>query len=162
MMTPWRSTKAALASVALAVVVVAAGEAAEYRMHDGMRLPDALVTPGLSALGGGSAQAHACTVKWSKDVRHVTLKMKRTVCAAYGARACPGPRWEVDHLVPRQLLGADDITNLWPQPIAQARLKDRLENALHKDVCAGRLSIERAQHILRTDWYAEWKRRYAP
>jgi 5-methylcytosine-specific restriction endonuclease McrA len=42
---------------------------------------------------------------------------------------------EVDHLISRELGGADATDNLWPQPYTQhpgAHEKDRLENQLHK------------------------------
>ncbi len=133
-----------------------AGSAAVYRHapeDQRIFLPDPVVTPGKIALG---ARASVCGVKWGRDVRHVTQKMKLEVCAAYGARNCPGPRWEVDHLVSRELGGADDVANLWPQPIAQARQKDWLENTLHRRVCAGALPLHDAQEAIRSDWYTTY------
>ena len=94
-----------------------------------------------------------CRMKWGKDERHVTAKMKRDVCAAYGITSgCPGPQYEIDHLVPRELAGADDVRNLWPEPKVDALIKDRVENMAHKQVCAGALSLADAQQMFRTDW----------
>jgi len=34
-----------------------------------------------------------------------------------------------------------------------AKSKDAVENALHKEVCAGTLTLHQAQEIIRTDWF---------
>lgn len=128
---------------------------AQLNLHPAM--PNPARTPGKTVVISKTA---LCTTKWGKDVRHVTPKMKATVCAWYGAKNCPGPKWEIDHLVSRELGGADDVANLWPQPIAEARLKDRLENALHKEVCTGRIGLPEAQKKIATDWYAAYKARF--
>jgi hypothetical protein len=78
--------------------------------------------------------------------------MKSEVCQRYGARECPGPHWEIDHRISRELGGADDVENLWPQPITEARKKDTLENFLHRAVCTDAITLERAQEILLDDW----------
>lgn len=101
-----------------------------------------------------------CKISWGKDTRHVTPKMKRAVCIAYGAKDCPGPRWEIDHLIPRELGGADDIRNLWPQawkPIPGAHEKDLAENYLHGEVCRGKMTLAQAQHVISADWHSAYK-----
>lgn len=70
---------------------------------------------------------------------------------------------EIDHLISRELGGADDVANLWPQSYVgewNARLKDRLENRLHREVCAGRLTLEDAQGGIAQDWKAMFTRYY--
>lgn len=143
-------TVAAVVSMLL-LVAATAGAARGYDrsgLH-GWTLPDLAATPGVVVLHEAEK---VCAVHWGKDVRHVTQTMKRRVCVHYGAGACPGPRWELDHLVSRELGGADDERNLWPQPIREARIKDRLENWLHRQVCAGRLTLAAAQRCIRDDW----------
>lgn len=130
---------------------------AQYVIIDGYRLPDPAFTPGEAT---ALTQTAVCDTKWSRDERHVTLKMKRAVCALYGAERCPGKEWEVDHLISRELGGADTAANLFPQPIAQARLKDRLENRLHREVCSGAISLEAAQMEIRTNWVKAYKARF--
>lgn len=145
-------------------VVCDAGCVAKYHVaSDGKTLlPDERVTPGEVRLTSAAA---VCSVKWGRDERHVTQKMKLQVCAAYGiaAKDCNGKNYEIDHLISRELGGADTIANLWPQPIAQARLKDRLENALHRDVCdaskvtgASRLDLKAAQNLIARNWYSQY------
>lgn len=67
-------------------------------------------------------------------------------------------QYEVDHLVPVELDGADTKANLWPEP-GLHNAKDRLENRLHELVCAGQLSLAAAQRATVTDWrlaYVRW------
>ena len=69
--------------------------------------------------------------------------MKRQVCAPYGIAAarCNGRNFEIDHLIPLELGGSNEMSNLWPQPYRpqpDAREKDVLENYLYRQVCSGR------------------------
>ena len=84
--------------------------------------------------------------------RHVSEAMKQAVCRRDHAVPCDGKHFEIDHLVPIEIGGSNDRDNLWAQPIQQARIKDKLENQLHEEVCAGRLSLEDAQHCIAEDW----------
>ncbi|WP_310964710.1 hypothetical protein [Nocardioides terrisoli] len=68
---------------------------------------------------------------------------------------------EVDHLVSLELGGSNAITNLWPEPYAGrwgARTKDAVENKLHDLVCAGQLSLARAQKMEDTNWVSAYRR----
>jgi hypothetical protein len=68
----------------------------------------------------------------------------------------------VDHLIRRELGGADTIENLWPQPYTQhpgAHEKDWLENRLHTDVCSGMMTLDEAQRGIKNDWYAAYLKR---
>jgi hypothetical protein len=112
-------------------------------------MPDPSLTPGTIR---PLAVQQICTIKWGKDRRHVTAKMKKQVCEAYKAENCPGKEWEIDHLISRELGGADDVKNLFPQPIKEAHEKDRIENWLHRQVCAGKISLEDAQKGIAGDW----------
>jgi hypothetical protein len=68
--------------------------------------------------------------------------------------------YEEDHLIPLELGGSPtDPRNLWPEPLETsipdggARFKDKVENHLHAQVCAGNLTLEEAQKEISTDWY---------
>lgn len=123
-------------------------------------MPDAAKTPGAIRISNSRT---ICATKWGKDARHVTPKMKRQVCDAYGnpprlfgENYCPGKKFEIDHLISRELGGADDVRNLWPQPYDPrpgAHEKDRVENWLHRQVCAGTISLAEAQRKIRDAWY---------
>lgn len=123
-------------------------------------LPDPVLTPGVTR---NLTLEQVCTTKWGRDRRAVTANMKAQVYAMYHMKQHSGecalsPRGcEIDHLIPRELGGADDVRNLWPQPYGgpcNAVNKDRLENWLHKMVCAGKMSLEDAQRAIATDWVA--------
>ena len=75
--------------------------------------------------------------------------MRREVFRRYGVPWAAHRDYEVDHLVPRELGGADDLSNLWPQNWDDAHRKDHEENRLHQAVCAGTLSLEEAQARMR-------------
>jgi hypothetical protein len=90
-----------------------------------------------------------CSVKWGKDRRHVTQSMKREVLRLYGLPLDAAKLVEFDHLIPRELGGADDVRNLWPQPWPEAHKKDREENRLHRAVCSGEISLREAQNAMR-------------
>jgi hypothetical protein len=107
--------------------------------------------------------AAVCSTRWGTDARHVSEAMKQAVARRYGVRypairaghrltaaeRAQRAKWEIDHLIPRELGGADDVDNLWPQPIADAHVKDRRENALHRAVCGGAVSLEAARAEMR-------------
>lgn len=95
-----------------------------------------------------------CKTKWGRDERHVSKAMKRQVFAAYGLignndsaciRDARGRHCEIDHLISRELGGADDVRNLWPQSYGSipwnAVRKDCIETRLHKEVCAKHVTI---------------------
>lgn len=59
---------------------------------------------------------------------------------------------ELDHLIPLSLGGGNQPRNLWPQPGRIPNPKDAVENRLRREVCAGRRSLDDAQHAIATDW----------
>jgi hypothetical protein len=152
--------KSSLTTVAFLVLLVAGASAqdrAHYRKtHDGYHLADPEVTKGGVA---HSDKATICNTKWGKDARHVTEKMKRDVYTAYHARKRDKVCCEVDHLVSRDVGGADEPANLWPQPWAEAHLKDRVETEAKKRICDGRAELEKVQRTMAEDWtllYRDW------
>lgn len=109
--------------------------------------PNPVITPGVVR---PISQEQVCATKWSRDVRHVTKKMKRTVLSSYGIAYSDRFQYEIDHLIPRELGGSDDIKNLWPQILAEARkVKDPEENRLHHRVCDGTITLALAQEQMR-------------
>ncbi len=83
---------------------------------------------------------------------------------AYGL-ATAGSGFEYDHLVALELGGAvNDSHNLWPERDAASggafyrNPKDRLERALNRLVCAGRLTLSQAQGLIATDWVRAFRR----
>lgn len=111
--------------------------------------PDPALTPGSVAAVDTAALCHG----WSAaHPRHVTAAMKRRVYAAYHATRHAGTCCEVDHLIPRELGGADTVANLWPEPYPDAYRKDSVENWTHAQVCRGQLDVQFAQRVFAQDW----------
>jgi hypothetical protein len=140
-----------------AVLLLAAPTAhMQYRHHGTAPLPS-LLTPGKA--DPRLTKATLCDPKWhTAGDRHVTESTKRLVCANYGQTNCPGKGYEIDHLISIELGGSNDLDNLWPQPVdAQGVIgyhtKDVVENAAHRAVCSGRLTLGQAQRGIAGDWY---------
>jgi len=110
--------------------------------------PNPTLTPGV--VRPEITIVEVCRTKWGRDVRRVTDAMRREAMRRYGVPWAKRHLYEIDHLIPRDLGGADVVDNLWPQPLDEARhIKDPLEVRIRKDVCAGTLSLEAAQRQLR-------------
>jgi hypothetical protein len=121
--------------------------------------PDPRLTPGAVLTTDVAA---ICQPGYTKTVRHTSGKLKTAVYREYGINRGHGRRYEVDHLIPLELGGADVRENLWPESFDtqpwNASVKDQLENYLHAEVCAGRMPIEQAQREIATDWIAAYRK----
>lgn len=130
---------------------------AHYGHHGKVLLPDPKVTPGTVRTPDPT---ELCAAGFTtKKYRQTTAAMKALVYRQYRAVKKPGVCCEVDHLISLELGGADDVKNLWPQPYEPrpgAHEKDKLENALHAEVCAGKVALQEAQRAIATDWYAAY------
>jgi hypothetical protein len=100
--------------------------------------------------------ATICATRWGLDVRHVDASLRARVFAAYGIPANDRGLYVIDHLIPRELAGADVFANLWPERKEASRIKDRQENALHVALCAPAplITLETAQERMR-HWSSE-------
>src|SRR5437899_5626739 len=83
--------------------------------------------------------------------------------------------YEEDHFISLELGGNPrDPRNLWPEmwgtpgtPLTSrgpfpphlvgAKAKDAVENQLHKEICAGTLTLHEAQQIITTDWFKYYR-----
>ncbi len=115
-------------------------------------LPDHACTPG-AVLPVTLAQL--CKPGYTKTVRDVSEATKKKVFGAYSITAHPTGTYEVDHLIPLELGGSNEIANLWPEaatPTPGFHEKDKLENSLHQQVCKGTMLLSDAQRGISTDW----------
>jgi hypothetical protein len=122
-------------------------------------LPNQKLTPG--AARPEITLAIIKSTKWGKDERHVDEALKKKVFAAYGIPWSQHRLYEVDHLVPREVGGADVFENLWPEPYNgpwNAHMKDRVENRMNVLVCSGKLDLKQAQDDIKTNWITCYKR----
>ncbi len=61
----------------------------------------------------------------------------------------------MDHIISLELGGSNNIKNLFPESYKidnGAKVKDKLENYLHKQVCDGSMTITEAQKEISTNW----------
>jgi hypothetical protein len=105
-----------------------------------------------------------CVSGWTATVRppsSYTTNLKNQQKVDYGEANIPNSELEEDHLVPLELGGSPrDPHNLWPEPRSSAGAgsgqaaedKDREENALKRQVCAGQISLTTARHTMILHW----------
>ena len=138
----------------LAAVFVAVAQAAFAQAV----VPDPTLTPGSVR----TTNLGEICFEGTRQHRHRHDAM--AIMDEYGLAPESRPEFEIDHLVPLELGGSDDLANLWPEPRFSiepewnAERKDELENALHALVCNGDLDIEVAQKAIEDDWTEAWKR----
>jgi hypothetical protein len=122
-------------------------------------LPEARLTPGdVSPLTSEELCDSGFT---TRSVRHVSTALRKAVFAEYGIPWEEHALYEVDHLIPLEAGGSNDIKNLWPELRSgnwNSYKKDRLENRLHVMICSGEISLADAQAQIATNWIAFYKR----
>jgi hypothetical protein len=113
-------------------------------------------------LGGvmGITQEEICTTS-TKGRRHVSEQTKKQVFAAYGI-TYPAARgaYEVDHFIPLELGGSNDVANLWPEaaePVPGFHEKDKVETHLHDQVCKDGMDLAEAQRTIVKDWLSYYR-----
>jgi hypothetical protein len=135
-------TKLVAVATLVAIVTTAHVGAVEVEVR-----PDKNLTGGSVRTGDRDA---ACG--HSKENRHpLPPKIRDEILTRYKLPPGTHPDYEIDHLIPLCLGGADDPSNLWPQPRRSkeetwnAEAKDRLEDLMCKMVCNRQIDIAIAQ-----------------
>ena len=122
----------------------------------GGQLPDPRCTPGSvdPAVTQATIGSTICRSGYTTTVRPPSSETTRAKYdVSYPAYHIPGGATsELDHLVSLELGGSNDITNLWPEVGSLPNPKDKVENALNRAVCDGRVSLAAAQRAIATDW----------
>jgi hypothetical protein len=101
-----------------------------------------------------------CEIGYAKSVRNVSDATKELVFEEYGITTHTGEDYEVDHIVSLELGGSNDIANLYPEaaePRPGFHEKDKVENYLHDQVCAGEIDLSDAQTQIANDWLYIYK-----
>jgi hypothetical protein len=93
----------------------------------------------------------------------VPTSEKQQVFAEYGIDWSLRSDYEIDHVISLELGGSNVISNLFPESYSiqyDARIKDKLENHLHDQVCVHGLPLAVAQDEIAADWlkyYLAWQ-----
>jgi hypothetical protein len=146
-------------------LIILASPALACEIRDG--LPDPRCTPGATDPRVTQENIHStiCVPGYSKSVRPpvaVTNKLKRQVMQEYGMEGQDLATVEGDHIIPISSggcagpdVGCDFHANFFPQLWTgpnNAHDKDKIEWALHRMICSGRISLSEAQKRIATDW----------
>jgi hypothetical protein len=123
-------------------------------------VPDPTLTPGaVRTTDVGDICSHG-----TRELRHWSRERDDRILEEYGLPLGPHPQFEVDHLIPLCLGGADDDRNLWPEPrrsiepIWSAERKDELEARMCSLVCSGELDVREAQREISEDWTEAYRK----
>jgi hypothetical protein len=109
--------------------------------------PGELCTPNNPDFAG---YRYAANIAYCK--RNVSLAEKQQIAKAYGdIPESEWPNYEFDHLIPLNAGGDSSIANLWPQPIAEAKEKDKLEQEIFNGLSRGSLTQSQAVQMV-WDW----------
>ena len=105
------------------------------------------------AVTPATLQTTICAPGWAESVRPPTSytgPIKARLLRQAGATEARA--YQLDHVIPLEL-GGDPraLTNFALQPESEALMKDRVEDAVHADVCAGKLTLAKGQAIF-GDW----------
>ena len=91
-----------------------------------------------------------------KERSGVTPAMEQKVFARYRLPWSRRAEFKIDHLIPRELGGADTIDNLWPQSVRirpyGADRKELLTEVLLTEIAKGKMTLPQAQEEIRRDW----------
>src|ERR1700722_4509723 len=128
--------------------------------------PDPARTPGAinPEITQENIRETICNPRWStKSIRpeeSYTHRLKIEQISEYGYSDSRLRDYEEDHFIPLELGGnPTDPKNLWPEPFETsipdggAHAKDKVENYLRAEVCAGSLTLDQAQREIAEDWY---------
>jgi hypothetical protein len=123
-------------------------------------LPDRRCSPG--AFYTDATLPIICKPYYTSQVRRVSESTRAKVFREYGLPYRHyGRAYEIDHIVPLELGGSNVIANLYPEaashPAPGYHRKDRLENRLHDLVCAGKMSLRKAQRAIATNWVKTYR-----
>jgi hypothetical protein len=176
------SHRATLTALALLALMLAgpAGAQPRHRVGPSYLYPAATVTPGVvnPDVTQANITATICQSGWTATIRppaSYTNTLKKQQLAAVTFKDKASSHYEEDHFISLELGGHPrDPKNLWPEMwgtpgtpltaqgpfpshLVGAKSKDAVENALHKEVCAGALTLQDAQHIIVTDWFKYYR-----
>jgi len=143
------STRTALVTIALLLLAIAIvsphGSSSKGPYHADVARTPGVLNPDVTQ---GNINSTICLHGWTKTIRpptSYTNALKEKQMREYGVGGSTSD-YQEDHLVSLELGGhPTDPRNLWPEPYPRASEVDSIENELNAKVCAGELSLDKAQ-----------------
>lgn len=124
-----------------------------------MTMPNTQLTPGVLCTASDSDfKGYDYPSKVARCNRNIGNPEKAEVAKNYGN--IPASEWvnyEFDHFMPLCAGGSNNIQNLWPQPIAEAKQKDVIEVQVCTALKAGTMTQDQALQKIH-DWFAQVSR----
>lgn len=138
------------------VFLMAFGAAGAERAADkDMARPDPIMTPGEA----DDVPPLVFCNHTTKERRHPPRDANEVVGKAYNVPPIEiGSRYQLDHLIPLSIGGANTLRNLWPQPMEEAYLKDDCDRGIQTLVCSGKVSLAEARKAIAEDWVLACRR----
>jgi hypothetical protein len=154
---PKPSRHLSLAAIATLIGLLAIAPVGAFEV-----LPDKNLTGGSVRTGDRNAACgHA-----RENRGQMNAARRDEILRRYGLPPGSHPDYEIDHLIPLCLGGAEDPSNLWAQPRRSieetwnAEAKDRLERLMCRMVCDGQIDIATAQEAFATNWISAYHAYY--
>ena len=133
-------------------------------VHAADMLPNHALTPGATnpAVTQANIKKTICVSGYTKTIRppvSYTNALKKKQIAQYKYTDRVLSHYEEDHLIPLAVGGNPrDPSNLWPEPLASAKKKDKLEKRAQTLVCAGKVPLKNMQREIAKDWIAAYNK----
>jgi hypothetical protein len=116
-----------------------------YHMPNPQWTPGALCTEGDTDFDGFRYKAHVAHCG-----RSITMSEKDKVAQLYGIPKTDYYKYEFDHFFPLNAGGSNSAENLWPQPLDEAKLKDRVEEEVYNGLRHGTMTQDEAVAKIRS------------
>src|SRR5471032_3406388 len=120
-------------------------------------LPSSFLTPGDAKK---VTKEQICAPGYAASIKATKESAKEEAFSRYGLRDGVSKTDVLDHLIPVELGGTDNVENLWPEPVKgewNASQKDALEQKLLGMVCDGTLTVKQAQTAIKKNWVAAYQ-----
>lgn len=106
-----------------------------YRMPNPAWTPGDLCTEYSPDFEAFRYKAHVAHCK-----RNISESEKDFVARLYGIPKTDYGKYEFDHFIPLNAGGSNSPKNLWPQPLDDAKLKDRVEDEVYNGLRSGTMT----------------------
>jgi hypothetical protein len=113
-------------------------------------LPDHACSPG--AVYTDVSQAALCTPAYAAAISNRPFTHGTRVFREYAIPRSQQGRYTLDHHVPLDLGGSNDISNIWPEATFLRSQKQRLDRKLHRLVCTNQTTLDTAQRAIAANW----------